>query len=196
MNVDALVTEARRLAERELATALPRRWRHVQAVGQRAAEIVGTPAVDGDVLVAAAWLHDIGYAPELVASGFHPLDGARYLRRLGTVPDRVVGLVAHHSCAVIEAEERGLDRELLAEFAREESPTADALWYADMTTGPDGQRFDIGERLAEIRARYGPEHVVTRFIDRAQGEIVTAVERTQVRLATQLNPLPVSERSS
>ena len=36
-----------------------------------------------DDLVAAAWLHDIGYAPELVETGFHPLDGARYLRREG-----------------------------------------------------------------------------------------------------------------
>jgi len=26
-------------------------------------------------LEAAAWLHDIGYAPDLVVSGFHPLDG-------------------------------------------------------------------------------------------------------------------------
>lgn len=182
MTSGTLVNEARRLAERQLAVALPRRWRHVQAVGQRAAEIAATPAVDDEVLVAAAWLHDVGYAPELVATGFHPLDGARYLRRLGTVSDRVVGLVAHHSCAVIEAEERGLASELLAEFAREESPTADALWYADMTTGPDGQRLDVGERLAEIRARYGPDHVVTRFIDRAQGDIVTAVERTQARL--------------
>jgi hypothetical protein len=32
--------------------------------------------------VAAAWLHDIGYAPAIAESGtgFHPLDGARYLR--------------------------------------------------------------------------------------------------------------------
>src|SRR5207244_449132 len=45
-------------------------------------------------------------APELVESGLHPLDGARYLRGLGTGPVRIVCLVAHHSCAVIEAEER------------------------------------------------------------------------------------------
>jgi HD superfamily phosphodiesterase len=33
-----------------------------------------------DLLEAAAWLHDIGYSPEIAVSGFHPLDGARYLR--------------------------------------------------------------------------------------------------------------------
>jgi DNA-binding Xre family transcriptional regulator len=29
---------------------------------------------------AAAWLHDIGYAPDLIVTGLHALDGARYLR--------------------------------------------------------------------------------------------------------------------
>jgi hypothetical protein len=53
------------------------------------------------------WLHDIGYAPELAGTGCHPLDGARYLRRIG-VDEQVVSLVAYHSCARIEAEVRGL----------------------------------------------------------------------------------------
>ena len=38
------------------------------------------------------------------------------------------------------------------------------------------------QRLDEIRSGYGPDHVVRRFVDRAQGEIVEAVERTQERL--------------
>jgi hypothetical protein len=178
-----IVNEAQVLAERALSAALPRRWRHVQAVARRAAEISAIPHLDGEVLLPAAWLHDIGYAPELVDRGFHPLDGARYLRRLGTVPERVLCLVAHHSCAVIEADERGLAVELCSEFAKEESPTADALWYADMTTGPDGQRFEVGERLAEIQKRYGPDHIVTRFVDRARGDIMAAVGRTEAGLA-------------
>jgi len=36
-----------------------------------------------DTLVCADWLHDIGYAPALVATGFHPLDGARFLESVG-----------------------------------------------------------------------------------------------------------------
>jgi len=176
------VIEPRFLAERELAAALPRRWRHVQEVAARAASIASAPEVDGEPLTAAAWLHDIGYAPRLVETGFHPLDGARHLRRLGMVPERVVCLVAHHSAAVIEAEERGLADELVDEFAAEQTPTTDALWYVDMTTGPDGQHFQVAERLAEIRSRYGHGHVVTRFIDRAERQIVAAVERTQARL--------------
>jgi hypothetical protein len=82
---------------------------------------------------------------------------------------------------VVEADERGLSADL-AEFAREESPTADTLWYCDMTTGPDGERLVVAERLDEIRKRYGPDHVVTRFVDRAASQIVAAVNRTEDRL--------------
>jgi HD superfamily phosphodiesterase len=176
-----LVDNARRLAEKTLSRELPRRWQHVQAVAQRAAELTVIPAVDSDVLVAAAWLHDIGYAVDLALTGFHSLDGARYLRHVPSVPDRVACLVAHHSCALLEAEERGIDGELLSEFMKEESATSDALWCADMTTGPDGQHFDVKERLAEIRSRYGPNHLVTRFVDRAQTQLIDAVKRTQER---------------
>ncbi|WP_199733552.1 HD domain-containing protein [Micromonospora sp. BL4] len=52
-----------------------------------------------DVLVAAAWLHDVGYAPGITASGLHALDGASCLRRQG-FEERVTNLVAYHSYAV------------------------------------------------------------------------------------------------
>lgn len=76
-----VVTEAQGLAER-LVRPLGRRWDHVQGVASTAA-ILGqaVPASDRKVLVAAAWLHDIGYAPAVSRTGFHPLDGA--LRRKG-----------------------------------------------------------------------------------------------------------------
>ena len=35
---------------------------------------------DADLIEAAAWLHDIGYALGLATTGLHQLDGARYLR--------------------------------------------------------------------------------------------------------------------
>jgi HD superfamily phosphodiesterase len=102
------VDGARELACELLADALPRRWRHVQAVG-RQAEQIGGRAVgqDAGTLASAAWLHDVGYAPAVVDTGFHPLDGARWLRRVG-VDERIATLVAYHSCAWFEAEERGL----------------------------------------------------------------------------------------
>ncbi|MEU9439335.1 HD domain-containing protein [Streptomyces sp. NPDC048304] len=65
---------AAELAE-SLLPPLGNRWLHTQAVAARARE--ASAAVfegDRDLLVAAAWLHDIGYAPELRDTGFHPLD--------------------------------------------------------------------------------------------------------------------------
>lgn len=134
--------------------------------------------------MAAAWLHDIGYSPQLVDTRFHPLDGARYLRRLG-VDERVACLVAHHSCAQLEADERGLLGVLCEEFDEEKSATADALWYCDMTVGPDGGVVSVGDRLSEIRSRYGAEDVVGRFVARARADLVGAVNRTERRLEQQ-----------
>jgi putative nucleotidyltransferase with HDIG domain len=180
--------EARDLAERLLSPSLPRRWSHVSSVAQRAEEIAAPLGLRSDLLVSAAWLHDIGYAPPVVGTGFHPLDGARYLRSLG-YPDRLTSLVAHHSRALLEAEIRGLDAELVREFPQEESATADALWFCDMTTGPDGEYVPVRERLAEIRKRYGPGDVVTCFIDRAEADLIAAVQRTEERLQRGDTPL-------
>lgn len=176
------VDRAKELAGSLLADALPRRWSHVQAVGRKA-ERIGEWVVgeDAATLAAAAWLHDVGYAPTVAKSGFHPLDGARWLRSAG-VDERVTALVAHHSCALLEAEERGLAEVLRAEFSEEESATADALWYCDMTTGPDGQPVGVEDRIAEVTSRYGPDDPVTRFVVRARPLIVSAVRRTEERL--------------
>jgi hypothetical protein len=135
---------------------------------------------DSEVLISAALLHDIGYAPDLVVTGFHPLDGARFLRGIGCL-DRLVNLVAYHSCAALEAELRGLSDEL-AEFQDEETVLRDALWWADMTTTPDGGDTTVAERAAEIQSRYGPDDLVSRFIRRAMGDLSGAVERTDRRL--------------
>jgi hypothetical protein len=135
-----------------------------------------------ELLVSAAWLHDVGYGPGLVSTGFHALDGARFLRLQG-VDERVVNLVAHHSHSLLEAREHGLDGHLLAEFPFDHALPHDALCYCDMTTGPDGQRMAVHERLAEIRERYGPGDVVARFIASAEPGIVATVRRVEERLA-------------
>jgi hypothetical protein len=175
------VSWARELAARYLAESLPSRWSHVQGVAVRAREIADVVQGERDVLVSAAWLHDLGYAPELSGTGFHPLDGARYLRRVGT-DDRLCGLVAHHSAAVVEAHLRGLVDQLNDEFPHEQSPVSDALWYADVTVGPDGEPVAVEERLAEIVERYGTGHVVSLSVERARPELLAAVRRTDQRL--------------
>jgi HD superfamily phosphodiesterase len=67
-------------------------------------------AGDQEQLVAAAYVHDVGYAPTVKSSGLHALDAARHLRSLGY--ERLARLVAHHSCARFEAQTRGLRRAL------------------------------------------------------------------------------------
>ena len=102
-----------------------------------------TLGADAELLEAAAWLHDIGYLPELAATGLHGLDGARYLRDVQHAEPVLCRLVAHHSCAVIEAEERGLADVLTREFAPPPQPLADALTFCDMTTSPDGEHVQV-----------------------------------------------------
>ena len=92
----------------------------------------------------------------------------------------MVNLVAYHSCAQIEADLRGLGTELAAEFSPADLLLTDALLYCDMTTGPDGDYVRPADRLAEIRARYGPDHVVTRFVDLATPEILASAGRMKI----------------
>lgn len=165
----------------QLLGPLGRRWSHVRAVADRARELRSVVGESGDVLVAAAWLHDVGYSIEAQRTGFHALDGAVYLRDHG-FPDRVVCLVAHHSGARFEAEERGLEGEL-AEFELEESPVMDALITADLTTGPDGARCMYEQRIDEVLARYPVDHPVHRTWIKAREVIGASVRRTEQRLA-------------
>jgi HD superfamily phosphodiesterase len=166
-----------------LQVPLPRRWAHTQGVAARALILKPILGKDTDLLAAAAWLHDIGYAPDLVDTGFHPLDGARYLSDTSQADELLCRLVAHHSCAVIEAAQRGLDRALLRQFAPIEGELADALIYCDMTTGPDGQRMSVEQRLDEIRSRYAPNHPVSRTLAYTAPELTRAVRRVKRRLA-------------
>ena len=172
------VSGARELAFRFLH-GNPDRWLHVQAVAARAAELrPAIAAADGALLVTAAWLHDIGYAPALRETGFHPLDGARYLDRIGY--PREAALVAHHSGARFVAEIRGLVGEL-AGFAFVEDPLTDALTYADQTVGPRGERLSVADRLAEAVVRHGPDAPTSLAAPRRDPYVYAAAERTEAR---------------
>jgi hypothetical protein len=172
---ETLSVWAERLARTLLERALPRRWAHVQGVVGRARSLAATLGADAEILEAAAWLHDIGYLPELAQTGMHGLDGARYLRDVHHAEPLLCRLVAHHSYAVIEAEERGLARVLNREFASPPRKLADALTFCDMTTSPDGDQVQVTHRLAEIHDRYGSGHLVSRSIRRATPLILQAV---------------------
>ena len=181
--MNTLAPWAQQLARKLLHGPLPRRWAHVQGVAARARGLAPVLGADADLLEAAAWLHDIGYAPGLAATGLHQLDGARYLRDAQHADAMLCRLVAHHSCAIIEAEERGLANILSLEFEPAPHFLSSVLTCCDMTTSPDGELVPVEKRLAEIHERYGPGHLVSRSIQRATPTILSAVERVHQRAA-------------
>ena len=154
--MNTLASRAGQLAQALLQESLPRRWAHVQGVAARACSLATVLGADADLLEAAAWLHDIGYAPGPATTGLHALDGARYRRDAQHADSMLCRLVAHHTCAIIEAEERGLAGILGLEFESVPEELSSVLTYCDITTSPDGELVPAERRLAEIQQRYGP----------------------------------------
>jgi hypothetical protein len=166
---------AEEIARGLLESSLPRRWAHTRGVAAKARSLTPVLGKDADLIEAAAWLHDIGYSPDLAGTGFHPLDGARYLRDAWRVSSVLCRLVANHTGALIEAEERGLADELAVEFPAADVLLSEALTFCDVTTDPQGQPTTVEDRLAEIGARYGPGHLVSRSIARSSDHLREAV---------------------
>ena len=174
------VAVARDRAQALLAD-LPDRWAHTVGVARRAEEfavILDEP--EHDLLVIAAWLHDIGYSPAVAVHGFHPLDGAIYLDGHGW-PARVSALVAHHSEARFVAREHGL-QPATDRYPRELSALADALTYADQTTGPTGEPLSVRARMSEMLDRHGPDSAQARVHHLRAARLLAAATRVRARL--------------
>lgn len=183
VRMNALASWAEDLSRALLQEPLPRRWAHLQGAAARARGLAAVLGADAHLLEAAAWLHDTGYAPGLAATGLHALDGARYLRDVQHADSMLCRLVAHHSYAIIEADERGLAGILGLEFELVPYVLSSALTFCDMTTSPDGELVPVDRRLAEIHDRYGAEHLVSRSIQRATPMILGAVKQVHGRVA-------------
>lgn len=144
-----LVQRARALAIHVLGDD-PGLREHAARSAQHAARMARDIASSNQAEVtAAAWLHDIGYAPQLERTGFHPLDGALFLIR-HSWPDRVVRLVAHHSLAAIEAPFYGVSHHLSA-IEQVQGIDADILVSADLLGGRGDRTPSVQERLAAMR---------------------------------------------
>jgi putative nucleotidyltransferase with HDIG domain len=172
-----LIERARGIAETRLEP-LAKRLAHVRGVATAADRLVSRiDPLEADALIAAAWLHDVGYAPSLRAIGFHPVDGAAFVRAEG-FPAIVVSLVAYHTGAEFEARERGLC-DALAEFPPPPDFLLDLLTCADMTTGPDGSPVRPDDRINEILGRYPTEDPVHRAIERSAPTLLAAAARVE-----------------
>ncbi len=157
------------------------RLRHVTGVGRRAATVAPYVRCNSDDLLAAAWLHDIGYADGVATTGFHALDGARWLK-MNRWPDRVVSLVAHHSGAATEAAERGLLAELMV-FDRPDERDLDLLIWCDLTTAPDGTNMHVDDRISDILDRYSSTDPVHRAVEQSSKALHDSAGRVELLLA-------------
>jgi hypothetical protein len=171
---------ARFLAESLLSTVGTRLQHTRTAVGHAtdARALIDEPW--RSALVPAMWLHDIGYHPALVQSGFHPLDGARFLQASGWAAE-ICQLVAWHTAAGIEAQLRGVLPQL-RNFPQPPLLAVEALAWADLTSSPSGERVGAGQRLAEILVRYPEGSVVHRSVTAARSDLLEAARRVESRL--------------
>ena len=170
------------LAEEKLAEAVPRRWAHAQGVVRRAEGVAPFLGDDGELLLAATAVHDLGFAPDAAAIGvgFPAVDAARYLEKLGA-PRRLPHLVAHSAYSALEGSLRGFGSEY-EEYDDERTPLRDALWYCCLTTGPDGEPMTLEERISEWSIRYAGDAVIARYAELAPPELRAAVARTEALL--------------
>lgn len=149
-------------AASRLLAGIGTRFEHTQAVArqaERARHLLPPPW--RDAVVDAAWLHDVGYAPEITSYAFHPLDGACFLASEGW-PAEVCRLVAWHTRAGTEAALRGLTPELEGLFRAPPARAQAVLAWADLTSTPEGGRCTVTERIAEILGRYPADSTVAR----------------------------------
>ena len=172
------IDDCRDLSEELLGDAGDR-WQHVQAVAT-AATAWSLDTETHTLIVGSAWLHDIGYAHALVDTGMHSIDGARFLDRDGA-PQRLVSLVAYHTGAEYEADERGLMHRLL-DFDRPSQDDLDLLILADLVSGPDGRRVAISDRIDEIFSRYEPQHPVHRAVTNSREYLSQCAARATARV--------------
>ncbi len=182
MDEKDLVGWALSIAEKKLA-GLPGRWRHVRGGSARAetvGERLGLALADRKALIAAAALHDIGLAPDVATTKASFLDGARWLAARA-VPARIVDLVAHCDCGLVESTLRGYGDEYRT-FSDERSVTRDALWYCCLTTAADGSATTLAERMAAWSTTYAGDGVIARYAILARTELEDAVARTEDRL--------------
>ncbi|SLH40810.1 HD domain-containing protein [Mycobacteroides abscessus] len=167
---------AEQLAQRFLAHELPTRWAHTCGVIREVKSLSAhLPEEQRETLATAAALHDIGYARPLALTGFHPIDGARYCALTG-FPASVVGLVAHHTGARYEAEERKLGK-LHSEYPVPPADLLAVLSCADLSTSPLGDPVEPEARIQEVLRRYTNSDPVHRAIQRSKAELLASARQ-------------------
>ena len=123
-----------------------------------------------DLGTAAALLHDVGYIPELHDTGFHPIDGARYLTSLGAT--ELAAFIICHSQAAEYADLAGLPRIPVSLH-----PIASVITFWDVRVAPGGKVLSYEERLEDIKNRHGEESLTWKAHMRAMSRIQASEDR-------------------
>jgi hypothetical protein len=183
----SIVKDAETLARRLLGDDSDRlaHCRYAAGIAELTADALGLP--ESDELVAAAWLHDIGYAPAIARTGFHPLDGALHLAAEGW-PDQTVLLVAHHSYAAILAPYFGVEHQI-AVLDHASADAEDILTYADLRSGPTGMGAVPQKRIADKRSRRAGSSIVPQDVREGRYRLLLAAAD---RVSVALNARPSS----
>ncbi len=115
----------------------------------------------------AVELHDIGYSPRCVSTGFHPLDGALYLAATSQFSDTQLYAILMHS----DAEElvkyqsettQALFHDVLKTINKDNS-ILELVTLADGITDGKGKLVTPQERVADISKRYGEDNYITQI---------------------------------
>lgn len=172
-------TETETFLKRELA-GQPERLRHILIVADRVRqsardinELHPELYLSERLAYCAALVHDIGYLPEAVETGFHPIDGYRYLVRARM--RQLADLIVCHSTAPEEAELLGIQPIPCSDHL-----AAKLITFWDMQVGPNGETLTFAERCDDIRARYGEGSTAVGALEHALPrlqELMSSIER-------------------
>lgn len=148
--IDSTTVDRARALAAELLGEDPAIHEHSVRAARCAADLARRiPRSRATDVVAAAWLHDIGYAARTRRTGFHPLDGALFLMAADW-PERIVRLVAHHSLAVMEAPFYGVGHHLgVIEVVT--GVDSDILTTADLLAGSGSPAPSAEGRIEALR---------------------------------------------
>lgn len=180
---DIRMRDPKTTAQEYLAESLPHQWLHTHAVAMKAIDFGERAKLsidDQHLLTSAAWLHNIGHAPQSPKPyGFTALDSAALIESWGL--QHVADLVAWHGLAAEEAMLVGLD-DALAKHAHPSGLLADLLTYADLTTSGEGLLMSPHERFTEILGRYPPTHASHKGLLHAWPRINGVIQRAESAL--------------
>lgn len=117
---------------------------------------------DAELLLTAAYLHDIGHSEDINVTGFYQFDAYKHLLFSGWDLE-VCSLVLHHSEARYYPHQK--DPEIQSAFKKALPKRLEEVYkllnLADMTSNSRGEHVSFKERFLDIKNNYGANNPLT-----------------------------------